>query len=312
MSELTAAEKRQQLRERRAAKMSKASGSRLNKIVNSNGSSVHELMENDTQSREVPTANANAKVDTKTNRISQTFTKPIEIDDEPEVPSLDSLDAIPDPLHGSSRSNGGTNSVDDIFNNLIQSHQQSAQHGNPEDGPLPEDFMNTIGSIFGNGMGGMMDGKSPLFTGNNDSALKTQQGDIFAFVRYIFVSLIFYFRCVGNDFCFALISNENQKSISWFSNWWRASSELVDCSLWETFLSFECVFSVIHLMLANSNSIPKRSKDSWAGLILGFIPMQYKNALTITVDYFDVILGFWKDLCLLFVLLILKSYIFNK
>lgn len=316
MSELTAAEKRQQLRDRRAAKMAKGSGTRLNQIVNSNGSSIHEINPNETPVREGTSSSLPSRTTSaKSNRISQSFSKPVELgdDDEPEVPSLDSLNEIPDPLHGAS-SAGTANSVDDIFNNLLQSHQMSPQHANlGGDGPLPEDFMNTIGSIFGNGIGGGFPQPPASAGGNIDSSLKTQYGDVFALVRYIVVSIVFYLRCVGNDSCLVLLTNETQRTVSWFSNWWGSSiGPTLDCSLWETFLAVECGFSVIHLMLANSNSIPKRSKDSWAGLVLGFVPIQYKNALTITVDYFDVIVGVWKDISLLFFLLILKSYFFNK
>lgn len=308
MAELSAAEKRQQLRERRAAKMAKASGTRLNKIVNSTGSNIHELHSDETE-KASPAPQASATSSQTSGSTRNQASKAAVHAEDPEVPSLDSLSEISDPLHGDSGSTPP--STEELFASLFQSHQQSPQHANGGDGPLPEDFMNTIGSLFGGGAG-----MPPPASAGTDSALKTHRADAFALARYVLVLLVFLFTCASSDSCFAVIYGSTTEPVvkPWFSRWFASPviKSLSECNLWETFLALECVLSVIHLMLANTDSIPKRSRDSWAGLLLGFVPTGYKGVLTTGVDYFDVVVGAWRDLCLVFVLLMVKSYISNK
>lgn len=294
MSELSAAEKRKLLREKRAAKMGQTSSNRLNKIVNSTGSTVHEL---------------SATTDSTPKSAS-----PVDASDDLDDIPVPSIHDIPQPSlrSGVPRS---ADSVDDILSSLIQNHQQSPPHSNAgsSSGPLPNDFMNTIGSFLEKNGNGEIPQPPQAPVSAEDSLIKTQTAGAFALLRYVIVSIVFCFTCLNDDSCFASQKQPSFHVVSrgFFSNWFSVSNvlDLSPCSLWRTFLIVECSFSILQLVLANNKKIPQRSKDSWMAMVLGFIPMKYKEPLTIAIDYFDVVMSIWKDLCLIIVLLIAKSYI---
>lgn len=307
MSELSAAEKRKLLRERRQAKMTGDSTQRLTKIVGNNSSFI-----------KVPEEQPKQKAQ-HSNRISQSFTTGASensVFDDPPLSSLENLEEIPDPLHG----NNANVNMEQLLAQIMKAHQgpDSAHSASGDNSPLPTDFMATMGSLMNNpNLAQPSGGEEPAGSdpGSISQEAKERYSSIFSLLRYFVILAIYFKTCLFEDQCYVSLEPFEQLKFirqSWFSfsflNYIYEPPISQGCSLWFWFVSVECVFSAISLSLASRRFLPNRSKDGMFGIVLQFVPPKYSPLVNNFVNYIDILFGLWKDFALMLVLLVAKAF----
>ncbi|ODV83108.1 hypothetical protein CANARDRAFT_9959 [[Candida] arabinofermentans NRRL YB-2248] len=262
MSEISAAEKRRILREKRAAKLATNSSDRLGKITGSVGShlptksslgdsspdqtattpsTTSASSSSSSSASETATATASRK---KSNRISQSFQ-----DRDPETSDINTL---------ISNDAQQISSEDDVMSKLLENLMKNGHdHIDPQqqqqgggNGLLPDDFMKTMSSLLQQGENGGFGGNIPeeqeIDHEANDYQQKLKQYNtyenkraklIFIIIRFILIIRIVYNNLIGDEFAKPSFNKTN----------WKATGN----SFWISFIFYEILFSLIYFIGSN-------------------------------------------------------------
>jgi hypothetical protein len=306
--EISAAEKRRLLREKRAAKMA-TGGSRLNKILGSNENEEVSSNNQPEPAQKINTTSSNArstnnpqlrpiseKPKNKSNRISVMIDQENE-DDDPPVSGLDDLEMSLEsdsPLQEFVSNEKAEFELEQFLNKMLQNsaHDDKNAHGHGEP-TNPQDFFGKeMASMFAglNGKGGN-DGMPPI-PGMGNLPIKSE---IELAKSKLYQSGFAVFRFI---LIWILISSYNPDST--ISSYITFS---FNTSLWTQFLYGEIVFGLVHLLLTSLSVFPNHTIMSFDVSSFGYA----NSALTA----YSFARNFFNDFCCLIVIIGLSTF-FSK